>query len=93
MVRLGNHMLDSIQNQVLRVCLGAFRTSPIESLQIEANEPSLAQRRNKPLVFYALKLASNIHNPAYEVTFYPQYQPLFNKKLKAIPTFGIRILK
>ena len=33
-------MLDPIQNQGLRLALGAFRTSPVESLQAEANEPS-----------------------------------------------------
>ena len=30
-------MLDPFQNQALRVCLGAFRTSPVESLQVEEN--------------------------------------------------------
>jgi len=77
----------------LRLCLGAFRTSPVESLQVEANEPSLAQRREQLSVQYALKLASNIHNPAYEATFIPQYQAVFARKPKAVPTFGIRILK
>jgi ribonuclease HI len=86
-------MLDPIQNQALRICLGAFRTSPVESLQVEANEPSLAQHRNKLSVLYALKLASNIQNPAYKCTFFPQYLPLFERKPKTVPTFGIRILK
>ena len=34
-------MLDPVQNQALRLCLGAFRTSPAKSLQVEAEEPSL----------------------------------------------------
>src|SRR5215471_20655783 len=34
-------ILDPIQNQALRLCLGAFRTSPIISMQVEANEPPL----------------------------------------------------
>ena len=29
--------LEPIQNQGLRICLGSFRTSPMESLYIEAN--------------------------------------------------------
>ena len=33
--------LDAIHNQGIRMCLGAFPTSPIESLYVEANEPSL----------------------------------------------------
>ena len=86
-------MLDPVQNQALRVCLVAFRTSPVESLQVEANEPSLAQRRNKLSVLYALRLASNIHNPVYDDVFFPRYQPLFEKRPKTVPTFGIRILR
>ena len=33
--------LDSIHNQGLRLALGAFRISPVNSLYAEANEPSL----------------------------------------------------
>ena len=34
-------MLDSVHHSALRICLGSLRTSPIESLYIEADEPSL----------------------------------------------------
>jgi len=34
-------MLEPIQNHALRLCLGAFRTSPASSLCAEANEPPL----------------------------------------------------
>ena len=34
-------MLDSVHHQGLRLALGAFRTSPITSLYVEADEPSL----------------------------------------------------
>src|SRR3989442_11731526 len=40
-------MLDPIQTLSLRLCPVAFRTSPVERLQIEANEPPLSSRRNK----------------------------------------------
>ena len=39
--------LDPIHNQGLRLCLGAFRTSPMESLYVEANEESLYERRER----------------------------------------------
>jgi kelch-like protein 2/3 len=42
---------------------------------------------------YILKLKSNSHNPASKITFHPQYQSLFQKKTKTVPTFGIRALK
>ena len=39
--------LDIIHHQVLRLALGAFRTSPVESLYAESIEPSLHTRREK----------------------------------------------
>ena len=52
-------MLDPIHHQGLRLALGAFRTSPSESLLAEANEPSLYNIRLKLSMQYALKLKSN----------------------------------
>ena len=40
-------MLDPIHNQGLRSALGAFRTSPVASLYVEADIPSLYSRREK----------------------------------------------
>ena len=40
-------MLDTVHNQGLRLTLGAFRTSPVWSLNVEADEPSLWLRREK----------------------------------------------
>ena len=42
-------MLDTVHHQGLRLALGAFRTSPVESLYVEAEEPSLYLRREKLL--------------------------------------------
>ena len=83
--------LDTIHNQGLRICLGAFRTSPMESLYAEANEPSLYRRRDKLSLQYAMKLKSLPNNPAYNSVFHPKYQELFENKPTAIPTFGIRM--
>ena len=49
-------MLDPIQNLSLMLCLGAFKTSPVESLQVEANELPLRRRRNILAVLYAIKI-------------------------------------
>ncbi|MEE8152293.1 MAG: ribonuclease H family protein, partial [candidate division NC10 bacterium] len=84
-------MLNPVQNQGLRLCLGAFRTSPADSLAVEADEMPLALRREKLALQYATKVASNPDNPAYECIFHPNYVDLFEKKPSAIPTFGIRI--
>ena len=83
--------LDTIHHQGLRLCLGAFRTSPVESLYTEADEPSLAERRIKLALQYSTKLKANPSNPAYNCVFHPEYTQLFAAKQKAIPPFGIRI--
>ena len=84
-------MLDPIHNQGLRLALGAFRTSPVASLYVEADEPSLYSRREKLYLQYAIRIAANPSNPAREVTFPPHYADLFEHKHKAIRSFGIRI--
>ena len=84
-------MLDPIHNQGLRLALGAFRTSPVASLYVEADEPSLYSRREKLSLQYAVRLAANPSNPAHEVTFPPNYVNLYEQKPKAIKSFGIRI--
>ena len=38
-------MLDTVHHQALRLCTGAFRTSPKESLYVETGEQSLEDRR------------------------------------------------
>ena len=84
-------MLDPIHNQGLRLALGAFRTSPVASIYVEADEPSLYSRREKLSLQYAIRLAANPSNPAHEVTFPPNYVNLYEQKPKAIKSFGVRI--
>ena len=64
-------MHDPIQNQGLRLALGAFRTSPGSSLYVEADEPPLYSRREKLSLQYAIRLAAYPSNLAHEVTFPP----------------------
>ena len=84
-------MLDPIHNQGLILALGAFRTSPVASLYVEADEPSLYSRREKLSLQYAIRLAANPSNPAHEVTFPPNYVNLYEQKPKAIKSFGTNI--
>ena len=42
-------MLDPVHNQGLRLCVEAFRTSPVESLYVDAHEPCLGARRESYL--------------------------------------------
>jgi ribonuclease HI len=83
--------LDPIHNQALRLCLGAFKTSPVESLYVEAQEPPLSYRRDKLALQYALKLKSNPDNPAHDIVFKHRYRHAFLRKPSAIPSFNMRI--
>ena len=84
-------VLDPIANQGLRLCSGAFRTSPIESLQVETGEPSLETRRLKLSLQYYMKMKANPENPAYSCVVNPEYKRLFNNKPGTIPHLGIRL--
>ena len=57
----------------------------------EADESSLCSRREKLSLQYAIRLAASPSNPAYEVTFPPNYVDLYEQKPKTIKSFGIRI--
>ena len=85
--------LDPIYNQGLRLSLGAFCSSPVESLYVEAHEPPLEIRREKLALQYRLKLKANPENPAYDVVFNPKYQILYADKESATDSFGIHCEK
>ncbi|RUS72307.1 hypothetical protein EGW08_019930 [Elysia chlorotica] len=84
-------MLDTIHHQGLRLSLGAFRTTPVESLYVAADEPSLSERRDKLSLQYAVNLKSHPDNPAFHPVFHPTYVEKFQSSPNAIPPFGIRV--
>ena len=83
--------LDPIHHENLRLVLGAFRTSPIDSLYAEAHEAPLQIRREKLALQYYTKLKSSPSNPAYDYTFHPKYTQYFDRKEKSIRPFGLRM--
>ena len=58
--------LDTVHHQGLRLALGAFRTSPVQSLYVEAEEPSLYLRRDKLALQYAIRIAANPSSPVHK---------------------------
>ena len=50
--------LDTVHNQALRICTGAFRSSPQVSLQVEAGSPPLELQREEQSLRYILRLES-----------------------------------
>ena len=84
-------MLDPVQHQAIRLCLNAFRTTPVDSLHVEANEMPLDLRRLKLAMQYAIKLFANPCNPAYSVVFTPKFEREFLNSPRTIPPFGLRM--
>ena len=83
--------LNPIHNQGLRIALGAFRTSPVESLYVESGEPPLELRRLKLSLNYFLKLRANPGNPAFKIISNAPYIDRFAQKPKEIPPLHIRV--
>ena len=74
--------LDARHHQGIRLYLGVFQTSPVDSFYVEANEPPLDLRRLKLTLQYMVKLKANIDNPAFNCVFHPQLEQLFDKNKK-----------
>ena len=51
--------LDSIHREGTRIYTGGFRTSPIEALHVEANDPLQELRTNKLRLRFLYKLRNN----------------------------------
>ena len=79
--------LDPVHKQDIRLNLEVFRSSPVESLYVEAHEPPLEIRREKLALQYILKLKANPGNPAYGVVFNPKNQILYADKESATDSF------
>jgi len=73
-------ILDLIQNHALRLCLGAYRTSPSSSLSVLSNEPPLYIRRKRLSMQYCLKLSSTAQNPAYSGVLAGKFKLAFDRK-------------
>ena len=82
--------LDTIQNEALRLCMGAFRSSPVASLYVEANEQPLRLRRTKLAMQYGLKLKANPENPAHDFVYPTSYRYRTCLEKRATPPFRVR---
>ena len=82
-------MLDPIHHQALRICLGAFRTSPVESLYVEAHEPSLSNRRMTLDLQYLMRLEKLPSHPTTELSNDASLDARF-LRLRGNPPFGVR---
>ena len=66
-------------------------SSPIESLYVDAHEPSLDARRAKLSLRYASKIKSLPKHPAHDAMLDNKYVKSFDARPNVIRTFGLRI--
>ena len=86
-------ILDPIHHKCLRICLGAYRTTPIQSLYAESNVPSLDYRRKISCIqYYFRTLEINPHN--ISINFHDHNKDLLfrNRKIGPFPV-GMLIRK
>ena len=83
--------LDRVKNAALRICIGAFRTSPIPSLYVDAGELPLNVRRQQLSLQYVDKLRSNPSNPAFHCFFNSGFSRLFETRPSVSATLGHRL--
>lgn len=83
--------IDSIHNEALRICSGAFRSSPVESLYILMNEPSLSDRRTDLVCRYFFKCKSFITNPAYSSVVNTNLQLFFDSRTRKVNPVILRV--
>ena len=82
--------LSVVQNTALRLSLGAFCTSPIVSLEVEANEPPMALRRDRLALLYAMKVRANPKSPVYKCLFESVSNIFINSSVA--PSIGARLM-
>ena len=87
----GIGLLNTVHHQGLRLALGTFHTSPVQNLYIEANKPSLNNRRTKLAMQYVVKLKTNALNPAYNCIFEAHDDSAYESRPNYIQPLRLRI--
>ena len=63
--------LDVVHNLGLRICTGAYRTSPVDSLYVDSGIPPLSIRRQELGLRYLTKIKALTDNPNYKYVSQP----------------------
>ncbi|GBN59803.1 putative RNA-directed DNA polymerase from transposon X-element [Araneus ventricosus] len=83
--------LDPVHHTALRLCSGAFRTSPVKSLYVDCCEPALEHRRQLLSLNYFFRIGSNPCHPFYDFKLRPFLVRLQEARKSFIPVFFTRI--
>ena len=83
--------LYTIHHSPLRICSGAFRTSPVLSLYVDTVEPPLHHIREKLSLQLYYRILSHPHHPLHTHLLTKDYDILYENRPSCIPNFSIRI--
>jgi ribonuclease HI len=83
--------LDPVHHSALRICSGAFRTSPVESLYADCCEAPLDLRRKILSLHYHFRLSSHKNHPLHNHPFSAYLTRLYNHRPSSIPPFYYRV--
>ncbi|GBN79631.1 RNA-directed DNA polymerase from mobile element jockey [Araneus ventricosus] len=83
--------LDPVHHTALRLCSGAFRTSPVKSLYVDCYEPALELKRQMLSLHYYFRIQSNTNHPFHDFKLRPFLLRLQNARKSFIPVFFTRV--
>jgi ribonuclease HI len=83
--------LNIIHHSALRLCSGAFRTSPVESLYVDCHEAPLNLRRNILSLHYFFRISAHANHPLKNLSISPCLTRLYNARPSCILPFYQRI--
>ncbi|GBN29334.1 putative RNA-directed DNA polymerase from transposon BS [Araneus ventricosus] len=83
--------LDTVHHSALRICSGAFRTSPVHSLYVVCHQLPLYLRRKKLCAQYFFRLQSYFNHPVRRLNIPLGLGRLYNARPSNIPPFCVRI--
>jgi hypothetical protein len=75
-------IIDPIHNLNLRLSVGGFKSSPVKSIYVTANEPSLYIRRIKIALTFTTKLKKKQPRSINIGTHYSDYKNISNKSFQ-----------
>ena len=78
--RTTEELIDPITTECLRIASGAFKSTPIESIQAITNEMPLDLRRDQLILKYFIKIKSRFANPAFSFVVPPTDRLLISNK-------------
>ncbi|GFX55950.1 putative RNA-directed DNA polymerase from transposon X-element [Trichonephila clavipes] len=90
-VQLYSEKLDPVHHMALRICSGAFRTSPVQSLYVTCNQLPLDLRRRKLTLTYYFKILSVPSHPLHNVYMGTSMKRLYDARPSNIRPFMDRM--